>query len=106
MSSSGEHCYSGGLDGMIHCWMLPSANIDPYDSYDPSVLSGTLTGHTDAVWGLSMYHPRSQLLSVSADGSVKLWSPQSKVPLLNTYTSEQGDRGVLRLRVIGYNSRY
>ncbi|XP_012266954.1 striatin-4 [Athalia rosae] len=89
MSSSGEHCYSGGLDGMIHCWTLPSANIDPYDSYDPSVLSGTLTGHTDAVWGLSMYHPRSQLLSVSADGSVKLWSPQSKVPLLNTYTSEQ-----------------
>ncbi|XP_046737972.1 striatin [Diprion similis] len=89
MSSSGEHCYSGGLDGNIHCWALPSANIDPYDSYDPSVLSGTLAGHTDAVWGLSMYHPRSQLLSVSADGSVKLWSPQSKVPLLNTYTSEQ-----------------
>ncbi|XP_015588818.1 striatin isoform X3 [Cephus cinctus] len=89
MSDSGEDCYSGGLDGMIHNWTLPPATIDPYDFYDPNVLKNTLTGHTDAVWGLSMYHPRSQLLSVSADGTVKLWSPQSKVPLLNTYTSEQ-----------------
>ncbi|XP_015188139.1 PREDICTED: striatin-3 isoform X2 [Polistes dominula] len=89
MDSTGSRCYSGGLDGMIHCWTLPSANIDPYDSYDPSVLSQTLTGHTDAICGLAMYQPRSQLLSISADGTVKLWSPQSKVPLLNTYTSEQ-----------------
>ncbi|KAG7199672.1 hypothetical protein KM043_014262 [Ampulex compressa] len=89
MCSTGSQCYSGGLDGMIHCWTLPSANIDPYDSYEPSVLSQTLTGHTNAVWGLSMYQPRSQLLSLSADGTVKLWSPQSKVPLLNTYISEQ-----------------
>ncbi|XP_076685239.1 connector of kinase to AP-1 isoform X2 [Andrena cerasifolii] len=89
MCSTGNQCYSGGLDGMIHCWTLPSANIDPYDSYEPSVLSQTLKGHTDAVWGLSMYHPRSQLLSISADGTVKLWSPQSKSPLLHTYISEQ-----------------
>ncbi|KAK0088936.1 hypothetical protein PV325_010124 [Microctonus aethiopoides] len=89
MCSTGSRCYSGGLDGMIHCWSVPSGNIDPYDSYDPGVLSQTLSGHTDAVWGLSMFHPRSQLLSVSADGTVKLWNPQSKVPLLNTYTSEQ-----------------
>ncbi|XP_001601585.2 striatin-3 isoform X2 [Nasonia vitripennis] len=89
MDSNGSHCFSGGLDGKIHCWALPSANIDPYDSYDPSLLNQTLTGHTDAVWGLSMCHPRSQLLSVSADGTVKLWSPASKTRLLNTYTSEQ-----------------
>lgn len=90
MCSTGNQCYSGGLDGMIHCWTLPSANIDPYDSYEPSVLSQTLKGHTNAVWGLSMYQLRSQLLSISADGTVKLWSPQSKSPLLHTYVSEQG----------------
>ncbi|XP_078040294.1 connector of kinase to AP-1 [Augochlora pura] len=89
MCSTGNQCYSGGLDGMIHCWTLPSANIDPYDSYEPSVLSQTLKGHTNAVWGLSMYQSRSQLLSISADGTVKLWSPQSKSPLLHTYVSEQ-----------------
>ncbi|OAD61332.1 Striatin-3 [Eufriesea mexicana] len=89
MCSTGNQCYSGGLDGMIHCWTLPSANIDPYDSYEPSVLSQTLKGHTNAVWGLSMYQLRSQLLSISADGTVKLWSPQNKSPLLHTYISEQ-----------------
>ncbi|XP_018397214.1 PREDICTED: striatin-3 isoform X2 [Cyphomyrmex costatus] len=87
MCSMGNRCYSGGLDGNIHCWTLPSANIDPYDSYEPSVLSHTLTGHTNAVWGLSMYF--RTMLSFSADGTVKLWAPQTPQPLLNTYVSEQ-----------------
>ncbi|KZC09556.1 Striatin-3 [Dufourea novaeangliae] len=89
MCSTGNQCFSGGLDGMIHCWTLPSANIDPYDSYEPSVLTQTLKGHTNSVWGLSMYQPRSQLLSISSDGTVKLWSPNSNSPLLHTYVSEQ-----------------
>lgn len=88
MSTNGEQCYSGGLDGLIHCWNLPNSNIDPYDSYDPSVLRCTLDGHCDAVWGLSVNHTKGHLISCSADGTVKLWSPQTKVPLLNTYASE------------------
>ncbi|XP_011160828.1 striatin-3 isoform X1 [Solenopsis invicta] len=87
MCSMGNRCYSGGLDGNIHCWTLPSANIDPYDSYEPSVLSHTLTGHTNAVWGLSMN--LRTMLSFSADGTVKLWAPQAPQPLLHTYVSEQ-----------------
>lgn len=89
MSGNGEQCYSGGLDGAIHCWNLPNSNIDPYDSFEPEVLSATLEGHTDAVWGLSVNHQRSQLVSCAADGYVKLWSPQSKIPLLNSFLSEQ-----------------
>lgn len=85
-----SHCYSGGLDGMIYCWALPSANVDPYETYEPSVLQNRLRGHTSAVWGLSMCESRSQLLSLSADGTVKLWSPESQSPLLDTYVSEQG----------------
>ncbi|XP_076247091.1 connector of kinase to AP-1 isoform X2 [Calliopsis andreniformis] len=88
MSSTGNQCFSGGLDGMIYCWTILSPNLDPYNSYEPSVLCQVLKGHTDAVWGLSMY--QSQLLSISADGTVKLWSPQNKSsPLLRTYVSEQ-----------------
>ncbi|XP_061399358.1 striatin-3 isoform X1 [Musca vetustissima] len=87
MSTTGETCYSGGLDGNIECWKLPSPNIDPYDCYDPSVHSGTLEGHTDAVWGLATMH--SNIVSCSADGSVKLWSPYSKEPLLRTYTASE-----------------
>jgi striatin 1/3/4 len=38
MSATGEQCYSGGLDGAIHCWNLPCANIDPYDSFGMYVI--------------------------------------------------------------------
>lgn len=49
MSSNGEQCYSGGTDGLIQSWSTTNPNVDPYDSYDPSVLRGPLLGHTDAV---------------------------------------------------------
>lgn len=85
MSATGEECFSGGLDHTVRCWTVPSSTLDPYDSFEPGVLSGTLWGHTDAVWGLSMHATKMQLLSCSGDGTVRLWSPHSKVPLLHTY---------------------
>lgn len=88
MSANGDQCYSGGLDGVINCWNLPNSNIDPYDSYDPDVLKCSLEGHTDAVWRLSVNHTKGNLVSASADGTVKLWSPNSKIPLLNTYSND------------------
>ncbi|ERL89331.1 hypothetical protein D910_06703 [Dendroctonus ponderosae] len=88
MSGSGEHCYSGGLDGVINCWNVPNSNIDPYDLYEPYVLNTSLNGHSDAVWGLSVLNSKQQLVSSSADGTVKLWSPHNKVQLLNTFASE------------------
>ncbi|XP_034097585.1 striatin-4 isoform X2 [Drosophila nasuta] len=91
MSSNGETCYSGGLDGNIECWQLPSPNIDPYDCYDPNVHSGTLEGHTDAVWGLTTM--QNNIVSCSADGTVKLWSPYTKEPLLRTYTAAEAEGG-------------
>lgn len=89
MSATGEQCYSGGLDGAINCWNLPNSNIDPYDSYDPEVMKCTLDGHTNAVWGLAVNHTKNSLVSCSADGTVKLWTPSGKIPQLNTtFTSE------------------
>lgn len=88
MSSNGEQCFSGGLDGTIICWNIPGSNIDPYDSYDESVLHSTLTGHTDAVWGLAVNPEKGHLASCSADGTVKLWSPKT---LLNTITGTEID---------------
>ncbi|XP_067140560.1 striatin-3-like isoform X1 [Centruroides vittatus] len=87
----GEQCFSGGLDQTIRCWNVPSSNSDPYDLFDPGVLTATLQGHTDAVWGLSIHSSKLQLLSCSADGTVRLWSPHSKVPLLHTYGSDKDD---------------
>lgn len=111
MSATGEQCFSGGLDGSLQCWNIPGSNIDPYDSYgesratncpinllttplfssDPSVLSNSLVGHTDAIWGLSLHSHKLHLLSCSADGSVRLWNPQSKTPLLSVFTSDAGN---------------
>lgn len=86
ISGTGEHCYSGGLDGVINCWNVPNSNIDPYDLFEPEVLNTTLRGHTDAVWGVVVLDSRQQLLSCSADGTVKLWSPHSKVRLFKNKT--------------------
>lgn len=80
MSPSGDRCISGSLDSTIRVWNLPNCNVDPYDAYDPDVLAHVLVGHTDAIWdlavqaanGANIRHPN--LLSCSADGTVRLWS--------------------------------
>uniref|UniRef100_A0A674A4C8 Striatin-3 n=1 Tax=Salmo trutta TaxID=8032 RepID=A0A674A4C8_SALTR len=82
-------CYSGGIDHTIQWWNIPSSNVDPYDTYEPSVLAGTWLGHTDAVWGLAYSGIKNRLLSCSADGTVKLWNPQEKNPCISTYNAEK-----------------
>ncbi|XP_023647939.1 striatin-3 [Paramormyrops kingsleyae] len=89
VTSSGEQCFSGGLDSTIQWWNIPSSNVDPYDTYDPSVLAGTLRGHTDAVWGLAYSGIKNRLLSCSADGTVRLWSPAEKSPCSCTYNLDR-----------------
>ncbi|XP_073465278.1 striatin-3 isoform X4 [Aquarana catesbeiana] len=89
ISSNGEHCYSGGLDATIQWWKMPSPNVDPYDTYDPSVLAGTLAGHTDAVWGLAHSGIKDSLLSCSADGTVRLWNPPESKPCVGTYNGNK-----------------
>ena len=38
---------------------------------EPSVVGGSLTGHTDSVWGLTYHNQRHHLLSCAADSTVK-----------------------------------
>ncbi|XP_075883965.1 striatin-3 [Nelusetta ayraudi] len=87
MTSSGEQCFSGGIDSTIQWWNIPSSNVDPYDTYDPSVLAGSWTGHADAVWGLAYSGIKNRLLSCSADGTVKLWNPTEKNPCISTFNT-------------------
>lgn len=47
MSSTGEQCFSGGVDGTIQCWNTPNPNIDPYDSYGNSLVGFAV------IWGFS-----------------------------------------------------
>ncbi|XP_040849005.1 striatin isoform X3 [Ochotona curzoniae] len=89
MSSNGEQCYSGGSDGLIQGWNTTNPNIDPYDSYDPSVLRGPLLGHTDAVWGLAYSAAHQRLLSCSADGTLRLWNTAEAAPALTVFNDNQ-----------------
>uniref|UniRef100_A0A8C9DS01 Striatin n=1 Tax=Prolemur simus TaxID=1328070 RepID=A0A8C9DS01_PROSS len=89
MSSNGEQCYSGGTDGLIQGWNTTNPNIDPYDSYDPSVLRGPLLGHTDAVWGLAYSAAHQRLLSCSADGTLRLWNTTEVAPALSVFNDNQ-----------------
>ncbi|XP_045045263.2 striatin isoform X1 [Desmodus rotundus] len=89
MSSNGEQCYSGGTDGLIQGWNTTNPNIDPYDSYDPSVLRGPLLGHTDAVWGLAYSAAHQRLLSCSADGTLRLWNTAEVAPALSVFNGNQ-----------------
>ncbi|NWS53546.1 STRN protein, partial [Chunga burmeisteri] len=89
MSSNGEQCYSGGTDGLIHGWNTTNPNIDPYDSYDPSVLRGAFVGHTDAVWGLVYSGAHQRLLSCSADGTIRLWKATEIAPALSIFNDNQ-----------------
>merc|ERR1712241_445279 len=89
IASSGDLCFSGGIDSTIRVWNMPNPSVDPYDCFDPSVLAATLRGHSDAVWSLAYNTSRQQLLSASSDGSVKLWSPVSKTQsLLRSFEKE------------------
>uniref|UniRef100_A0A8C5WJV0 Striatin n=1 Tax=Leptobrachium leishanense TaxID=445787 RepID=A0A8C5WJV0_9ANUR len=89
MSSNGEQCYSGGMDGVIQSWNTPNPNVDPYDSYEPSVLRGAYEGHTDAVWGLVYSTTHQRLLSASADGTVRVWSASEVSPALSIFNENQ-----------------
>lgn len=57
---------------------------------EPSVVGGSLSGHTDAVWGLTFHPQRQHLLSCAADSTVRLWSADPRSPLLSTYAVEKG----------------
>ncbi|MEQ2270088.1 hypothetical protein XENORESO_014997 [Xenotaenia resolanae] len=89
MSSTGEQGFSGGVDGTIQCWNTPNPNIDPYDSYDSSVLRGELSGHTDSVWGLVYSSVHQRLLSCSADGTVRLWDANTTSPSLAVFNENK-----------------
>jgi striatin 1/3/4 len=81
--------FSASMDTTIRLWRLSSRDHDPYAPYDSSTAIQTLEGHTDVVWDICLlpgrpdknaangtrksFSAESQLVSVSADGSAKVW---------------------------------
>jgi striatin 1/3/4 len=42
----GDYCFSGGVDGTVRCWNLPPPTVDPYDTFDASVMFAVFEGGT------------------------------------------------------------
>uniref|UniRef100_A0A8R1HG54 WD_REPEATS_REGION domain-containing protein n=1 Tax=Caenorhabditis japonica TaxID=281687 RepID=A0A8R1HG54_CAEJA len=84
LSTSGDQLFTGGFDGNICCFNVPSSNSDPFDSYNPRVLTETLSGHTDAVWSVAYHSANSRLVSASSDSTIRLWEPGNGEPLIRT----------------------
>ena len=40
----GDYCFSGGVDGTVRCWNLPPPSVDPYDTFDASVMFAVFEG--------------------------------------------------------------
>ncbi|KAK6759048.1 hypothetical protein RB195_016333 [Necator americanus] len=85
LSPTGDHLFTGGRDGVICCWNVPSTTGDPYEAYDPKVLSERLRGHKDSIWSIAYHSSDNRLVSASSDGTIKLWEPGNfGEPLLRT----------------------
>jgi hypothetical protein len=46
----GDYCFSGGVDGTVRCWNLPPPTVDPYDTFDASVMFAVFEGGTKHVF--------------------------------------------------------
>lgn len=87
VSSAHNAIFSSSFDSTIRVWKLPNANTESYGQYDPSTSIQTLEGHTDAVWDMVLIPSRDgsrinkkedRLVSISADGSLKVWKSDGK----------------------------
>ncbi|PLW46124.1 hypothetical protein PCASD_04184 [Puccinia coronata f. sp. avenae] len=78
ISSSPPRIYSASLDSVVSVWSLPPPEHETYAPYDPRSLLATFVGHTDAIWDMVLLPLRLRdealLATVSADGTVKVWS--------------------------------
>ncbi|THH31742.1 hypothetical protein EUX98_g2438 [Antrodiella citrinella] len=72
-SPSKQLLYSASLDSSIRVWALPGQTHTTYAPYDATRARGDLIGHTDAVWDLALVRDEGTLISVGAEGAVKVW---------------------------------
>ncbi|KAJ1372295.1 hypothetical protein KIN20_034414 [Parelaphostrongylus tenuis] len=87
LSPTGDHLFTGGRDGVICCWNVPSTTNDPYEAYDPKVLTERLRGHKDAIWSIAYHSSDNRLVSSSSDGTCEAVGTRKFRQLLIAYTS-------------------
>ncbi|KNC52348.1 striatin [Thecamonas trahens ATCC 50062] len=76
VDSHNNMMFSGAADGNVRVWKLPSLASSPYESHGSASAYklDLLSSHTDAVWGVAVHSSRPLVVSIGADGFVKLWN--------------------------------
>ena len=72
----------------------------------PESIPSNPAGHSDSVWSLCYSSTRQQLLSCSADGTVKLWSPVQTKSLVNTFGGEEAGMPTCCDWLVGETSQF
>ncbi|CAH8657589.1 unnamed protein product [Schistosoma intercalatum] len=77
--------YSGGLDGTVRSWRLPSASnglglIDIYAPQELETVTGPVFANSSSpVWSIAVHPSSPLLLSAHANGSIDFWSTVEKL---------------------------
>lgn len=71
---------TGGVDDKVFLWFVPVINVN--GERDPDYHSVELVGHSDTVTSVGFNFNGQQLLSGSYDGSVIIWSVETKEMIL------------------------
>uniref|UniRef100_A0A094ZXY6 Striatin n=1 Tax=Schistosoma haematobium TaxID=6185 RepID=A0A094ZXY6_SCHHA len=77
--------YSGGLDGTVRSWRLPSASnglglIDIYAPQELETVTGPVFANSSSpVWSIAVHPSSPLLLAAHANGSIDFWSTVEKL---------------------------
>ncbi|KAI8461848.1 WD40-repeat-containing domain protein [Phakopsora pachyrhizi] len=100
ISSSPPRIYSASLDSTVCVWSLPPPEHETYAPYDPQSLLATFVGHSDSIWDMTLlplrFRDEALLATISADGTVKVWSTDelnSPLKLSWGYNGTDSDSG-------------
>ncbi|XP_065183430.1 striatin-4-like [Sycon ciliatum] len=93
-SPSGQHCFSGGLDGKLQQWNVCSASSELYGPYDGVQDGNTvLAVHDECIWDMSVHSVSPLVATASADGTACVWNWSSR-------SSQPGATGCLAQKLV------
>ncbi|ORY03877.1 WD40 repeat-like protein [Basidiobolus meristosporus CBS 931.73] len=92
IDSETGRCYSSSLDSTVRVWNLPSPSRDLYSYNGFASCYSVLTGHSNSVWDIKLLPGQNthKLASASADGTVKIWDVEYRLPNLRSSIGYDG----------------
>eukprot|EP00002_Diphylleia_rotans_P027275 TRINITY_DN5465_c0_g2_i4.p1 TRINITY_DN5465_c0_g2~~TRINITY_DN5465_c0_g2_i4.p1 ORF type:complete len:496 (+),score=107.86 TRINITY_DN5465_c0_g2_i4:44-1531(+) len=90
--------YSGGSDCVIRKWKMVPCSDEAYKPYGKATHNQIkhYSGHFDAIWDLIAVPNNNNVISASADGTVRVWNMEKEAALMSTFQyPKDGDEAYL-----------